>query len=259
MKYSFSIAIITCCFLLSSSKTVTENWIKKTGKSYNLNFTSKDKHSIKEYDRFIAEGMAAVVKFFDTAYRNKYEVFIHPNRQSLDSSWQTDWKMPQFKSECWMVASGVAKRIDIISPKTWDNNSCEHKYADKEKTQKLITHELVHVFHGQQNVSPDFSNAEHIDWFVEGLASYASGQCDSIALAQVKELVDTRTFPKTLDIFWTGKSRYAVSGSMVMYIDKNYGRKMLMDLLKLNKKKDILAMLEATEEQLLAGWAKYFR
>ena len=42
--------------------------------------------------------------------------------------------------------------------------------------QDLITHELVHTYHGQHNPTRDFTGMDDLGWFVEGLATYASGQ-----------------------------------------------------------------------------------
>jgi hypothetical protein len=162
--------------------------------------------------------------------------------------------MPDFKSECWMVASGVGDKLDMISPKTWDKVSCEHSYSNKIKTQQLITHELVHVYHGQLNVSKDFSDVENIDWFVEGLAVYASGQCDSARIADVKKVILNNQCPKSLDDFWKGNSKYGLSGSMVMFIDHKFGRNKIKGLLKFNKKSQILASLNISEKDLLTEW-----
>ena len=156
-----------------------------------------------------------------------------------------------------MVASGVATRIDMIAPRNWDTSSCEHKYAEKEKMQQLITHELVHVYHGQQNPSGDFANVENIDWFVEGLAAFASGQVDTSVLKRVREAVANKKVPATLDKFWTGSLRYGMSGSVVLYIDKKYGRDVLKNLLKCTGKKQLMDALKTTEETLLAGWMKF--
>ena len=60
----------------------------------------------------------------------------------------------------------------------------------------MITHELIHVYHGQLNVSPDFSNTEGIDWFIEGLATYASGQCDSMRISEVKVAIENNKIPQ---------------------------------------------------------------
>lgn len=234
-----------------------ENWIVEKHKGYNLVFTVADKDHTKEYNTFIEEGIKVTGAFFDSAYEKTFSIYIHPNRSSLDSTWQRDWKMPEFRSECWMVASGVAERLDMLSPQIWNKEACEHRYADRKKTQQLITHELVHVYHGQRNISPDFSNTTGIDWFVEGLATYASGQCDSFKIAEVKKAIISNTIPQHLDDFWTGRLKYGISGSLVMYIDKTYGRVILKKLLPLSKKTEILSALNITEAVLISDWKIY--
>jgi hypothetical protein len=118
---------------------------------------------------------------------------------------------------------------------------------------------LVHVFHGQLNVSPDFSNTEGIDWFVEGLATFASGQCDALKISEVKKAIEDNKIPESLDNFWTGKVKYGLSGSVVMFIDHKYGRTQLKELLPLNKKLQILSVLKTTESELLNEWKKYIQ
>ena len=156
-----------------------------------------------------------------------------------------------------MVASGIASKIDMISPKNWDKESCEHTYSDAVNTQRLITHELVHVFHGQFNLSPDFGDVENIDWFVEGLATYVSGQCDPERIAKIKPAISGENVPDSLGKFWTGNLRYGLSGSMAMYIDHKYGKSTLISLLKYNKVSGILAALKTTENELIKGWKGY--
>lgn len=214
---------------------------------------------MKDYNQLVEYGIKSVKSFFNATYNKEFNIFIHPNRHSLDSSWQQDWNMPEFKSECWMVASGVATKLDVLSPKLWDKEACEHIYSETEKTQQLIAHELVHVFHGQLNVSPDFSNVEGIDWFVEGLATFASGQCDTLRISEVKKAIIGKTIPENLDNFWTGKIKYGLSGSVVMFIDHKYGRIQLKELLPLNKKAQILSVLKTSESELLNEWKQYIQ
>ena len=166
--------------------------------------------------------------------------------------------MPDFKSECWMVAGGVASKLDLISPKNWDKEACEHVYADSSKTQNLITHELFHVYHGQLNPSPDFSETCDIDWFVEGFATFASGQCDSLRIADVKNAIAENNIPDSLSKFWSGKLRYGLSGSVVMFLDAKYGRKKLLELLKFNRKAELLAALGISEDELLKEWKGFW-
>jgi len=201
--------------------------------------------------------MQSVESFFGEEYRNSFTIALHPNRASLDSTWRKDWNMPTFKSECWMVASGVGTRMDIIAPAKWDLQSCEHHYSNKEKTSQLITHELFHVYHGQFNASPDFSDVNNIDWFVEGLATYASGQCDTSRIASIKKMIADNRVPVSLDKFWTGPMKYGLSGSIVLYIDQTYGRKKLMELLRFNTFTQILGALGTTEPDLISNWKFY--
>lgn len=245
--------------LLCGWKFAGNTWISEQHKGYLLVFTAADSNNTKTYSAFIDKGMAEVKTFFKVAYKTSFSIYIHPNRQLLDSTWQKDWGMPGFKSECWMVASGVAKRLDMISPKTWDTASCEHKYGETIKTQQLITHELVHVFHGQLNASPDFSNTDGMDWFVEGLATYASGQCTAERITEIKKAIAENTVPASLDDFWKGKLKYGLSASVVMFIDKKYGRKKLQQLLPLNKKVQLLDALSITETGLLQAWQNYLQ
>lgn len=234
-------------------------WVKENHKAYTLYYTSRDAGNKKEYVQLIESGIKSVKSFFHSSFQKSFSVYIHSDRHSLDSSWQKDWKMPTFKSECWMVASGTGSRLDMISPKSWDKESCEHKYSETKKTQQLITHELVHVFHGQRNVSPDFSDTERIDWFVEGLATFAYGQLNESRIDEVKKALAANNIHLKLDDFWTGKLKYALSGSMVMFIDHKYGRGKLMQLLPLNKKGDLLSILGIKEKELLEEWHAFIK
>src|SRR5690606_1595124 len=234
-----------------------DQWITEKNTGYSVHYTATDREQVNDIKTLTVNGIDSVTSFFNRPFKSEFNVFIHPGRNSLDSTWEKEWNMPVFKSACWMVGSGVADRIDVLSPKRWEREACEHTYADKSRTQQLITHELTHVFHGQQNASPDFSDSDAIDWFVEGLATFVSGQCDSRRMTAVVKAIKENQVPESLDEFWTGANRYGLSGSIVMYIDHTYGRAKLFELLPLNKKKEILTQLNTTESELLKSWKTY--
>jgi len=238
---------------------IKDKWIIEKQNGYYLYYTTLDEQNIVEYKAYFEAGYKTVEKFFQNSFKTNFSIYVHPSRSSLDSTWQKDWNMPDFKSQCWMVASGVSNKLDIISPKKWDSLACEHSYSDSIKTQRLITHELVHVYHGQQNKSHDFSDVTGIDWFVEGLAVYASGQCDATRISEVKNAISENRIPKTLDKFWTGNLKYALSGTVIMYLDEKYGRGKIMNLLKFNNIEEILSALNTTEFEIMNGWEKYMR
>lgn len=253
IKFFFAIAFV-CGQLFPQSV-----WIIIPEKNYEFQLTQADSLSFSEYKNYFDSGVERVEKYFDSQYEKIFVIKIHPDRNSLDAQWQKDWGVPDFKSECWMVASGVAHQLDIIAPNKWDSLSCEHKYSNKIAVENLITHELVHVFHGQKNISPDFSNTDNIDWFVEGLACYASGQLDATRIDAVKLQAQNGKLPDALNKLWSGKNKYGLSGSMLMFIDNKYGRKKIFELLQYNSAKDILAQLNCSEEELILEWKKFIK
>jgi hypothetical protein len=241
-----------------ASWTDSGSWIVKSHKNYTLHYKKADKKNKKEYIKLINKGIETVEHFFGEPFKKKFDIYILPDRESFNEQWRNDYKDPGFKSECWMVASGVANKFILISPKTWYKVACEHDYKNIAESRELVTHELVHVFHGQLNPSPDFSDVEGIDWLVEGIATYASGQMSTSRINEIKNAVAENSVPSLLDDFWKGKLKYALSGSVLMYIDHQYGRNKLKELLRYNRKTDVLKSLNTTEAQLLSGWKNYF-
>lgn len=202
----------------------------------------------------VKDGMEMAESFFELPFNTKIEIHVFADRSSLDKQWQQAWGVPDFQSECWMVASGAAGRFDILSPKTWSASACEHDATDLPAVQKLITHELVHILHGAYNPHPGFEAAQGIDWFIEGLATYASGQLDKDRISRLKKSLFNGEIPDTLSLFWTGPNKYGLSGSLVAYIDKKYGREQLIELLPLNTLDEVLKALNTTENELIQNW-----
>lgn len=244
------------CLSLLALFSDTGEWIREDQGMFIFYYQAQDQSHTDEYKNMIAQGAAAVKSFFNRPFAKRFDVYVHPTRQSWDQKLQEAYKMPDFKSECWMVASGDGFQLNMISPVTWDTAACEHRYADKEETQRLLTHELFHVFHGQQNVSPDFSDIEGLDWLAEGFATYASGQLTPKRAEGIRSLIASATAPTQLDDFWTGQHRYGLAGSMVQYIDAHYGRKVLFKILAFNKKPQVLAALQVSEVELIDGWRR---
>jgi hypothetical protein len=198
-----------------------------------------------------------ISEHFVRPWRSQFAVYVFPDRAALDRQWQTDWDAPGFESACWMVASGVANRLDILSPRMWVTEACEHDPADTADTRLLITHELVHVFHGQYNPVPDFTGLDDIGWFLEGLATLVSGQLDSARLARAREAISAGEAPDSLEAVWSGPNRYGFSGSLVQYVAETHGSEILGRLLRATTESQILDALGTTEQSLLAGWKSW--
>jgi hypothetical protein len=253
-KTVLTVVFISSIFFLALKKG--DEWIRESHKGYTIFYKAEQQPEMPVYFRFIEEGKKTVESFFAEAYKAPFAVYIHSNRGSLDTQWQKDWQMPEFKSECWMVASGTAEKLDMIAPSKWKEQACDHDPSNTEETARLICHELFHVFHGQINPDHDFSDVENLDWLVEGFATYASGQCDEARLKKVKTAIEENKVPASLNEFWKGPLKYGLSGSVMIYIEKQYGKKKVRELLAYTKKTEVLNALGTDEAALLEGWKK---
>jgi len=228
-------------------------------KDYRLYYTPADQKMAEQAEGYLRSGIRQISTQFNHSFQNKFDVYLFPNRSSLNKQWQKDWGDSTFQTQCWMVASGVAYRLDVLSPTSWTKEACDHNANDTTEIRQVIWHELVHVFHGQYNADHTFSYIEKLDWLVEGIATYLSGQLNEKRLQRVKQLIADNKTPATLDDFWKGNEKYGLSGSIVAYIDKTYGRKKLFELLSVTNKQAALQSCGVTEVELINNWKKSFQ
>lgn len=207
--------------------------------------------SAQSLDERIALGRARVESFFAKRFPRDFEVRAFARRSELDEFAAARWKMP--KTECWMVAMGVASTFVLLSPDCWRSDACEHNPADEQHVQQIVTHELTHVFHGQHNPQPEFDGLDDVGWFVEGLAVVVSGQLDEHRRAQAREAAQ-RGEPARLADAWSGPARYAVSGSLVEFVDRRVGRAKTRELLACTTPQQILSIVGLDEAALLSTW-----
>lgn len=253
MKRRLSALLLLSILVSIYTQDQTTN-VSKDDHIYEIHYDSIDALEAKRMSLWLEEGRQIVIEFFNYDYKRKFDIYLFSDRDSLDKQWQQDWNMPTFKSQCWMVASGVANRIDVLSPRVWDTQACEHDVQDTSATKKLIIHEMIHVFHGQLNQSPTFEDIDNMDWLVEGIAVYASGQLDEKRYEDARNLVIANGGPVMLSDIWKGKNRYGLAGSIVQYLDDNYGRTTLVHLLTYKTAHEVLDYLEISEEELIQEW-----
>ena len=58
------------------------------------------------------------------------------------------WKLPELP--CWAVAMGTGTTLLLLDPPAWKTEACDHANDGPAEVDKVIAHELVHVYHGQQ-------------------------------------------------------------------------------------------------------------
>lgn len=93
-----------------------------------------------------------------------------------------------------------------------------------------------------------------MDWFIEGLAVFGSGQLTQDRLDRMQSDLSAGKLPTVLANVWTGPNRYAFAGSLVRYVDQTWGRSTIVSLLKVRSSTEALALLKTDEGSFLAGW-----
>lgn len=209
--------------------------------------------SVKE-TRMLIHGSARIEHFFGSPFLRPIEFSLAPNRAAFDRAIPPELGMG--KSLCWMVGMGIGDQMVLLAPADWKAEACEHDPADATELQRLITHELTHVYHGQHNPHPDFAGEDDLGWFIEGLAVLVSGQLTDTRVADVRAAIAAGTAPATLDKVWSGKLRYGFAGSLAAYVDKRWGRMTTRRLLAATSNAEALKMIGTTEPELLAEWKK---
>lgn len=210
-----------------------------------------------EIDRIVdclTSGKQIVEAFFGAPFPNAYAVRVYPTRAAMDRAWASEWGMPDLETQCWMVASGIGTSLSLLTPRVWKEQACEHSATDTMHVRDLITHELVHVYHGQHNPHPDFAGMDAIGWFPEGLATYVSGQLVGSHAGRDRQAIDAGAAPSDLESAWSGPYRYGVCGSLVRFIDASFGRAVIKSLLASGSEEDILSLLELSESELIERW-----
>ncbi len=177
---------------------------------------------------------------------------IFPHREGFSAALREAWGIPE--TACWMVGAADDHSLYLLSPDVWREEACEHDPDDAEHRRQLIAHEAVHVYHGQVNPSEDIGLLEELGWFVEGLATYVSGQLQTDHAGRAAAAIAAGESPESLPSAWSGEYRYGVTGSMVAYIDEVWGRETLTAALESTTQTELLTRLGTTEPPFLSGW-----
>jgi hypothetical protein len=220
-----------------------------------VDFTAApDDPSRAQVEPMLREAVPVVEAFFGQPFAEPVHFVLARDRAAFDAAFPATWQMGA--TQCWMVGVGVADFLVLLSPDVWASQACDHA-GSADEVRGIITHELVHTYHGQRNPSRDFTGAEDAAWFVEGLAVLASGQLTDERLAGVRDAVRRGEGPTALDAVWAGRAKYGQAGSLVRFVDETWGRARLNELLAARNAGELLAGLGTTEADLIRDWRSW--
>ncbi len=229
-------------------------WLRLQRPGLDIRYTAVDSATVRAVLPMLEDGRRTVEEFFGAPFLTPFVIRIFPDRTSLTDHWRAAWNAPGFEAQCWMVASGMAAELSVLSPRAWGAEACEHDPANAGHTTRLLAHELVHVYHGQRSPHPDFEGMDAVGWFAEGVAVLASGQLQAEHAGAAARAVAEGRVPAQLEDAWSGRYRYGVAGSLAGYVDRRWGRAMTVRLLGMTTEAEMLGALGVTEQVLLDDW-----
>jgi hypothetical protein len=186
------------------------------------------------------------------SFPDTVSVRVFADRAGFTEALREAWGIPE--TACWMVGAADDYHLYLLSHGAWKQEACEHDPDDVEHRRLLVTHEAVHVYHGQVNPSDDIGLLEEIGWFVEGLATWASGQLEAAHAGRAAQALEAGEGPTLLADAWSGPYRYGVAGSLVAWIDDTRGREVVRAALAFTTWDEFEALLGMNEAEFLAAW-----
>jgi hypothetical protein len=232
-------------------------WGQMDTRAFSVVYPEGSRADAKETSRVVSACAKRIAAYFGFPYPRRFTVRLFEDRASLTAYWRSAWSEPSLQPQCWMVASGTASALALLSPTAWAKEACDHDPADSHATERLIAHELVHVYHGQVNPNPEFDGLEEMGWFVEGLAVSVSGQLDADRLERARRAVAQGKGPMRLTEAWSGPDRYGIAGSLVAWLEETRGRNTLLRMMRCGSNAEILAVAGCGEEELLDSWRRW--
>ena len=231
-----------------------DEWLVVTRAGFSIRVVRADSALVPIVGDAIRDGERIATTFFGAAPLQSYSIAIYPDRATLTDRWRIAWQLPAFQAQCWLIAAAWSTELDLLSPRAWSRDACGHDADNITHIRNVLAHEVVHVLHGQLGQHANLGSMLNAQWFTEGLATYVSGMLDVDYAGIVRARLNAGLAPRTLAEVWSDGANYPLSGSIVRYIDRRYGRAAVRGLLTARSTSEILTRLGVSEADLLAAW-----
>ena len=190
----------------------------KKFKSFELEYTEKDKEYINSLCSYIELHSEEILLFFDLdTFEESVNIKLFDDIETFREACSEIWKDKIIPK--WLCGISFRKNgKDCIYTLSLDEykKTDGHNNCTLENLKRLIIHEFVHTCHRK------YSNIKLPIWLGEGLATFLSHQYNN------KEL----SFNASLEQIKNGGASYINYYTMLSYALNNYGRNYILKLLK---------------------------
>lgn len=214
-------------------------------------YVSKDKMYIEETYCGVLKGIHMLSAYFKMKKKLlPVEVILAEDRKDYDSILHSVFGLKIEKTPSTRIGQTKGKHLLLLSPHTYEYDSI-YTYKHDEYL-RLIIHELTHmtvrIISGGEDSVPR--------WFEEGLAVYLSKQWlyEDEVRKPVFQGVLRGEIPSLKRIFLDRAYYFYWAWTVVKYIEKIYGKKMILEIIKGSNQRDIFDIIGEKNHLVEQRW-----
>jgi len=202
--------------------------------------TPQDKIYVKETYSGILKGIGVLKSYFELAIKlPTIEVTLAEDRKEYDSILQGVFgiKLKETTPPT-RIAQIKGKHLLLLSPRAYKSDSV-YTYKHDEY-QSLMVHEVTHII--VRSISGGEDNVPR--WFEEGLAVYLSRQWLFEEIRKpLLQRISMNEIPSFKKIIHSRDYYYYWGWTIINYIEKIYGKKLILQIIKRSKYQDTFEIL----------------
>ncbi len=214
-------------------------------------YVPRDKMYIKETYSGVLKGICKLSAYFNMKKKlPPVEIILAEDRKDYDSILCSVFGLKIDKTPSTRIAQTKGKHLLLLSPQAYEYDSI-YTYKHDEYL-RLIIHEVTHmtvrIISGGEDSVPR--------WFEEGLAVYLSKQWlyEDEFRKSVFQGVSRGEIPSLKSIFSNRVYYYYWAWTVVKYIEKIYGKKMILEIIKRSNQQDIFEIIGEKNHLVEQRW-----
>ncbi|MFA5033032.1 MAG: hypothetical protein WC614_08435 [bacterium] len=218
-----------------------------------VNYIAKDEIYVNETCLGILKGIRLLKAYFNIKKKlPSIVVTLAENRKEYNFTLRNEFGLNIRKTPLTRIAQPKGTHLLLLSPNAYEHDSI-YTYKRDEYI-RLMIHEVTHII--TRIISCGEENMPR--WFEEGLSVYLSKQW--LYEDEFKELVlrevSTNNIPSLMEIIQNRIYYYSWGWTVVKYIEKFYGKKMILEIIEKCKQYDIFKIIGEESNFLEEKWRK---
>jgi len=222
-----------------------------------IRYIDKDRSFAEEVAVMLEEAVDSLTRYFDlkTSFPPIRAVLV-PSRDEFDRL-VADLLCIEIERPSPPGRMAQPQRTDVIvlSPSAYEQHSTRRYFPDEYR--RLLIHEVMHMF--EEHLAPNMETPPR--WWSEGLAAYLSDQWryeDTYTFRQpVLQGLETGSIPDIREIEASIPLCYDWGWSIVMFIEKTYGRESILRIVRECDNGGVCGMLGEDMDTFQRNWKRW--